>query len=403
MNDKVQSVNRLHREAMEYTDRSFVARRYGNREEYLRLTKLALEKEAAAADLMVDKDIEPTRSILHRSAATLAWRCGEYDRAKRLAYRALAGNPPPDIEWELNDLLSTVRLEEAGIHLGKGQLQFSLQGGEVGYGKAALSELTSRMPSIRSMLQITAKSVYRRLNNVAEDYKGISDIPIYIDGFAPGSFIVNLRLGFPIQHELPGFERFEDIVEPFLENLNLVDKGEFHELHKALADPNAYVGFVKAARKLAPDGNRVDSVKFQANVHEQLKIVSFNATQRFLKDVPLPLPEPTAEEDTLNEYRVTDSDLQKEGVLKVADGLVKTECLLVTANNVKWEIEGPEAVLDDIVRAYFKRRVVINGKQMKKKNRVNRIRLASVSDVSAIDDQDQQESTNVRALPLPDA
>ncbi len=402
MNAHKDEVARLHREAMKFADKSTVARIKGEREEYLRYTRLALEKEIAAADLMVDKDIEPTRSVLHRSAATLAWRCGEYARAKRLAYRALAGNPPPDIEWELNDLLSTVRLEEAGIHLGKGQLQFSLQGGEVGYGKAALSELTSRMPSIGSMLQITAKSVYRRLNNVAHSsVKDFSEIPIFVDGFAPGSFIVNLRLGFPIQHELPGFERFEDIVEPFLENLNLVDKGEFHELHKALADPNAYVGFVKAAHKLAPDGNRVDSVKFQANVHEQLKIVSFNATQRFLKDVPL--PEPTAEEDTLNEYRVTDSDLQKEGMLKVADGLVKTECLLVTADNVKWEIEGPEAVLDDIVRAYFKRRVVISGKQMKKKNRVNRIRLASVSDVSAIDDPVQLESTNVRALPLPDA
>lgn len=108
MNDKVQSVNRLHREAMEYTDRSFVARRYGNREEYLHYTRLAYEKEAAAAQLMKDEDVEPTRSVLHRSAATLAWRCEMYGEAKRLIYRALAGNPPPDIEYELNDLLEKV-------------------------------------------------------------------------------------------------------------------------------------------------------------------------------------------------------------------------------------------------------------------------------------------------------
>jgi len=392
----------LHRKAMGFADESMVARLLGDREEYLRLTKLALEKEAAAAELMVDEDIEPTRSVLHRSAATLAWRCQEYDRAKRLAYRALAGNPPPEIEWELKDLLGTVRLEEAGIHLGKGQLQFSLQGAEVGYGKAALSELTSRMPSIRSMLQITAKSFYRQISNVGRSSdNAFSDIPIFVDGFAPGSFIVNLRLGIPIQSELPGLERFEDIVEPFLENLNLVDKGEFHELQNALADPNAYLGFVKAARMLAPDGNRVDSVKFQANIHDQRKIVSFKATQRYLADVLS--REKTAKEGTLNEFHVTDLDLQIEGILKVADGLVKTECVLVSDDNVQWDIEGPEDVLDDIVRAYFKRRVAISGKQMKKKKRVNRIRLASVSDVSAIDDQDQQESTNVRALPLPGA
>ncbi len=403
MNHKAREVKRLHRKSMEYADEAYIAQLEGDREQYLHYTRLALEKEVAAADLMVDEDIEPTRSVLHRSAATLAWRCQEYDRAKRLAYRALAGNPPSDIDWELNDLLSTVRLEEAGIRLGKGQIQFSLQGGEVGYGKAAISELTSRMPSIRSMLQITAKSYYRRLSYVAEGIvDDFSEIPIFVDGFAPGSFIVSLRLGIPIQSELPGFERFENIVEPFLEHLNLVDKGEFYELQKELDDPNAYLGFVKAARKLAPDGNRVDSVKFQASVHEQLKIVSFNVTQRYLADVPL--LEPTAEQDTLSGYQVTDSDLQKEGVLKVADGLVKTECVLVTDDNAKWDIEGPEDVLDDIVRAYFKRRVAISGKQMKKKtNRVNRIRLASTSDVSAIDDQDQQESTDVPTLPLPDA
>ena len=403
MTTKAQHVNQLHREAMELADESFVARLEKDRKRYLHFTRLALEKEEAAAELMVDEDVEPTRSVLHRSAATLAWRCQEYDRAKRLAYRALAGNPPSDIEWELNDLLSTVKLEEAGIHLGRGQLQFSLQGGEVGYGKAALSELASRMPCIRSMLQITAKSYYRRLSDVAgrivDDF---SEIPIFVDGFAPGSFIVNLRLGIPIQSELPGFERFENIVEPFLENLNRVDKGEFYELQQELDDPNAYLGFVKAARKLAPDGNRVDSVKFQASVHDQLKIVSFKVTQRHLADVPL--PEPSAEHETLNGYIVTDSDLEKEGVLKLADGLVKTECVLVTDDNAKWDIEGPEDVLDDIVRAYFKRRVAISGKQMKKqKNRVNRIRLASTSDVSAIDDQDQQESTDIPALPLPDA
>ena len=109
MNAKAQSVRQLHDEAMEYTDRSFIARRLKNHEEYLRYTKLAFEKEAAAADLMVDEeDIEPTRSVLHRSAATLAWRCEMHEEARRLIYRALAGNPPPGIEWELNDLLGKV-------------------------------------------------------------------------------------------------------------------------------------------------------------------------------------------------------------------------------------------------------------------------------------------------------
>ena len=97
MNLKVREVNRLHRKAMEFADESFVVRLEGNREQYLHLTRLAYEKEAAAADLMVDEDVEPTRSVLHRSAATLALRCEMYEEAKRLIYRALAGQPPSDI------------------------------------------------------------------------------------------------------------------------------------------------------------------------------------------------------------------------------------------------------------------------------------------------------------------
>ena len=94
---------------MEFSDHSFVARIEKDRETYLHFTRLALEKEAAAADLMVDEDVEPTRSVLHRSAATLAWRCEEYDYAKRLIFRGLDGNPPGEIAWELKDLLSKVK------------------------------------------------------------------------------------------------------------------------------------------------------------------------------------------------------------------------------------------------------------------------------------------------------
>lgn len=117
MNHKAREVKRLHRKAMEYADKAYVAQLEGDREQYLHYTRLALEKEAAAAQLMVDEIIEPTRSVLHRSAATLAWRCEEYDEAKRLIYRALAGNPPADIEEELNDLLGRVKAAITGIEL----------------------------------------------------------------------------------------------------------------------------------------------------------------------------------------------------------------------------------------------------------------------------------------------
>ena len=398
MTTRARRVNQLHREAMEFADESFVARLEKDHERYLHFTRLALEKEAAAADLMVDKDIEPTRSVLHRSAATLAWRCKEYDRGKKLAYRALAGNPPSDIERELHDLLSTIRLEEAGIRLGKEQLQFSLNGGAVGYGKAAIAELTTRMPSIKDMVQITARSIYRRLNNVVIDVDAFADIPMYVDGIAPGSFIVSLRLGIPVQSELPGFERFETVIEPFLDNLNLVDKGEFYELQKKLDDASDYLEFVKAAKMLAPDGKRVDSVKFQASIQDKLKVISFNQRQSYLDDFPL--PEMTPQQDSFDGYRVTETDIRKAGVLKLADGLDKTKCVLVTDDNAKWDIEGPEDILDDIVRTHFKRRVEVSGKRMRKRNIVDRIWLDSRESVVNLDEAKYMTSSSSAAQTL---
>ncbi len=401
MNDKVRTINGLHLEAMEFTDQSFVARRFGDREKYLHYTRLALDKEAQAADLMVDEDVEPTRSVLHRSAATLAWRCKEYEKSKRLIYRALAGNPPPDIEFELNDLLGDVNLAQAGIHLEENRIQVSLNGNAVGYGNASVVELGARVSCIRKMLKIAAKFAVRHFDEFSPS-KLISDsgeIPLYIEGIYPGSCNVSLRLGKPIQTVLPGFENSDEIIAPFLQNLDFFEKGNYDALEEAIVDIEDLRGFFIAAKELAPDGDRITSIKFQAKVKEKIKRVSFNRIQSELNDIQLPkLPETTIE------YQTTNKDISKTGVLRVANALGKTECVLVTEDSAKWTIEGPEDILDEIVREFFKRKVEVTGKQMKKKkNRVNRIRLANTSDVSAIDDQNRQESTDVLILPLPGA
>jgi hypothetical protein len=50
-------------------------------------------------------DFEPTRSVLHHSAVSLAVECCQLREAERPNNQPLAGNPPPDIADELRDLL----------------------------------------------------------------------------------------------------------------------------------------------------------------------------------------------------------------------------------------------------------------------------------------------------------
>ncbi len=102
----MQNVETLHREAMELVDQVVLARQRDDAADVTALSKAAFVKEQAAADLVANQlDLEPTRSVLHRSAATLAIECGELRAAERLTGRALAGNPPDDIANELRDLL----------------------------------------------------------------------------------------------------------------------------------------------------------------------------------------------------------------------------------------------------------------------------------------------------------
>jgi hypothetical protein len=99
------SLNELHRQAMELAEQAFAARR---REDPVTARSFAyrayvLEKEAAEKS-----QTEPTRSVLHRSAATLAFDCGEYREAERLVATALAGSPPEPIANELREVLDAI-------------------------------------------------------------------------------------------------------------------------------------------------------------------------------------------------------------------------------------------------------------------------------------------------------
>jgi hypothetical protein len=104
----------FHHEAMRLADQAGDLRRRGEGAEADARLRQALEQERQAADLAApDLALEPTRSVLHRSAATLACQCGEYREAERLITTALSGRPPETIAEELRDLLLQVYFEQS--------------------------------------------------------------------------------------------------------------------------------------------------------------------------------------------------------------------------------------------------------------------------------------------------
>lgn len=102
----------LHNRAMDLADSAAAARRAGNEQEANRLFEEAFEYERRAARRVASKlDAEPTRSVLHRSAASLALNCNRFRDAEQLISIALAGNPPLAIAEELRELLQDVHLK----------------------------------------------------------------------------------------------------------------------------------------------------------------------------------------------------------------------------------------------------------------------------------------------------
>ena len=100
----------VHDRAMLISQDAFVLVAYGKEEEAIPLYQQAFELEREAAlSLLGRDDLEPTRSVLFRSAAALAKKCHRYRDAEQMIGFGLSGNPPEDVAEELRELFDIVR------------------------------------------------------------------------------------------------------------------------------------------------------------------------------------------------------------------------------------------------------------------------------------------------------
>jgi hypothetical protein len=98
-----------HLRAMEWVDKAQEAKRRGDTDAVSRNFTEAFRLEKQAAEAMLPYlDVEPTRSVLLRSAASLALECQRNEEAERLACLGLPGKPPVEIRAELRDVLMTL-------------------------------------------------------------------------------------------------------------------------------------------------------------------------------------------------------------------------------------------------------------------------------------------------------
>ena len=104
------ALTKHHDRAMDFAELAEAARLRKEATRHSELLQKALAEELKAIALCNEDDVpEPTFSILHRSASALAIDCRQYRQAEKLAAKALAGEPPPEIAGELRELLASAQ------------------------------------------------------------------------------------------------------------------------------------------------------------------------------------------------------------------------------------------------------------------------------------------------------
>lgn len=107
----MKDIRSIHAEAMGLMRQANQSLNERDKDGYLSHLKAALAlEEEAAFELIANFDSEPTRSVLFRSAANIAYNLSEYSKAERLIYQALSGSPHVEIKAELLDLKDSIDL-----------------------------------------------------------------------------------------------------------------------------------------------------------------------------------------------------------------------------------------------------------------------------------------------------
>jgi hypothetical protein len=350
----------LHHRAMELAEAAELARLQGESQNAINLLRDAFQFEKEAASLCTsDLALEPTRSVLHKSAAALALDCREFREAERLIAVALSGTPPDEIAEELRDLLEQVHFERhlslRGIALAPEEVQISIAGHAVGHGMALTDEFVGRIQAFESLVFRTAE---RKLGKAYREsgaaHKSIrNDFGIYISVPRAASFAVSLRLGELEQSTLP----FPDVppvsvfIDDIMDGLEKLNKGQVQAVQEKIHDAAYFRNFVGLARKLAPDGFHVRLVGLTVVQHGKKREL---ALERPRVEIPgIRLDEPASVRVTVTGTLKYADNTRTTGRIKIIDSLKKAHTIVV-----------PEGMMSDIVRPLWDYIVTVSGTKL---------------------------------------
>lgn len=357
------TVNEYHKLSMDCAEMAMMARAMKNMPEAHRLFKEALELELKAiTELERGIVVEPTYSILHRSAATLALDCNEPRQAEKLVTSALSKDPPHELQEELRDLLEQVNFRRhlflRGVELDEeDEMQMSLAGNHVGLGIVHSQEFLQRVGDASKLIY---RIVERKQNKPFREHgptKGSikDEYEIFVSVPRAASFAVTLKLGMPTsQKNLPGISDTSEIVDEFMDLMTLVNRSDHAQIEARIPDLAYRTNFVQLAKRIAPDGDDISLVGFTSVRKGHLQFVEVTKHKKDILDFT----------DTQKEEKPASKKVEVRGILCFADAThQKAGLIRIKEGNKTYNVKVPEGMMNDIVKPLWDCSVVVRGRQ----------------------------------------
>lgn len=361
----MKEIENLHEQAMDMAESAILLKLKKNAEESFEAFSSAYQLEAEAAMLLKESyDLEPSRAILFRSAASLALNAKRFRDAEKMVALGLAGNPPESLADELRNIYENINFEKhlqlKGIVLSDNDVQLSLAGNSVCYGMIKAEEFIKRAEIFEKMTIRTAewilKKPFREKGAASKDIK--NKFETYYSVPRAASFAITMKVGYPNKQQyLIEEENFQvSVINEILENIKMVNDNEEQQLKEKIDNDDYFLNAMSLIKELSPDNNKISLVGLTASQKGIETTVAFTRPTEKINIAPMIHK---ADVSALEEIVVTG----KLNYANASDNDIKLE----STDGQIYTIFVPKGFLADIVKPYWEENVTIKGKRQDKK------------------------------------
>lgn len=362
-----------HSQAMDIAEEAFrLSRTDHDAAKSLFVQAYLIERRIADA-IPAEDENEPSRSIMYRSAASLALNGGLLREAEVMACQGLVGNPPEEIATELREVFEQSNFERhldaSGIDLRGNELLLTFLGNEVGAGYIKASELTDRLDIFTDITRREVERLSKRpFQSAGRPAKVVNMYAPYLGASMTGSYKIIMQLGKNEEESLfSGYFPFqESIIDNIIDGFTLINDNQIDELRARYSDVDQeyFDFFTSSAKSFAPDGHRIKAIGFtrrQDGVDEHFMF------RRDQSNISLATIEPITDEFDLSLASGKTSLIVVEGVLDLAKSRNKQKFIeVMSAKQTKpFKFQISEGKLAAIVRDNYESLVKVTGRMIK--------------------------------------